>query len=189
MKLIVALGNPGAEYARSRHNAGFIVVEHLAQRHGLARPKAKFHGATLDGVIAGQRCTLLQPTTYMNRSGLAVAEAVNFYKLDPAADLLIVIDDVALPCGRLRLRAAGGPGGHNGLADVERVLATQDYPRLRIGIDATPPSMTQSDYVLGQFTAAQFQMINDKLDTACDAIEHWLTRGIEAAMNAFNATT
>ncbi len=186
MKLIVGLGNPGTQYTQTRHNAGFMAVDRLATRHGLTRPKTKFHAGVLEGLIADQRCLLMQPMTYMNRSGLAVGEAVRFYKLDPAVGLMIVIDDVALPAGQIRIRSGGGTGGHNGLADIERVLGTRDYPRLRIGIDS-PGRAPQSDYVLGPFTPTQRDAIDPALDRACDAIEAWLAHGLDQAMNQFNA--
>ena len=135
MKLIVGLGNPGSEYAKTRHNAGFMAIDRLATRYGLTNPKTKFHAGVLDGHIQDHRCVLLQPMTFMNRSGLAVGEATRFYKIDPEIDLLIIVDDVALPLGQIRIRPEGGPGGHNGLVDVERALGTRAYPRLRIGFD------------------------------------------------------
>jgi PTH1 family peptidyl-tRNA hydrolase len=186
MKLIVGLGNPGPQYAQTRHNAGFMVLDRLAQRHGLAGPKAKFHAVTLDGSIASQRCVLLQPVTYMNRSGLAVAEAVAFFKLD-LPDLLIVVDDVALPCGRIRLRPEGSAGGHNGLSDIERALGTAAYPRLRIGIDA-PGRIAQADYVLGRFAPDQWPKLDAALDRACDAVECWIKTDITQAMTQFNSS-
>jgi PTH1 family peptidyl-tRNA hydrolase len=188
MKLIVGLGNPGSEYFRTRHNAGFMVLDHLARRAGLSlnsKPRGRFHASTLEGPVAGERCLLLEPMTFMNRSGLAVAEAVNFFKLD-LKDLLVLVDDVALPVGRIRLRPEGSDGGHNGLADIERALGTRNYPRLRIGIDAPGP-VPQADYVLGAFSAAQWQQLQPVLDTACDTIECWITLGIDAAMTRYNA--
>jgi PTH1 family peptidyl-tRNA hydrolase len=187
MKLIVGLGNPGEEYARTRHNAGFMVVERLAGRQGLggARAKMKFHGATLEGAIAGERCVLLRPMTFMNRSGLAVGEAITFYKL-ALSDLMVVVDDWALPVGRVRLRTEGSSGGHNGLADIERALSTPGYPRLRVGIDS-PGQVPQVDYVLGNFTAGQMAQLDPALDRACDAVEYWITAGIDEAMTRYNA--
>lgn len=188
MKLIVGLGNPGREYDQTRHNAGFMAVQRLAQRHGLAGqpPRAKFHAAMIDGPIAGERCILLLPQTFMNRSGLTVGEAVTFYKLDPAADLLVIVDDVALPVGRIRLRAAGSDGGHNGLKDITRALAGCDYPRLRIGIDP-PGRVPQVDYVLQRFAAAQRDDLDAALNAAADATECWLSQGIDRAMTRYNA--
>jgi PTH1 family peptidyl-tRNA hydrolase len=188
MKLIVGLGNPGSEYDQTRHNTGFMAVERLAKRHdltSLSGVKHKFHSAMLEGSVTGERCALLQPQTYMNRSGLAVGEAVNFYKLHAGIDLLIVVDDLALNIGQIRLRADGSAGGHNGLADIERALGSTQYPRLRIGIDAPPPNR-QVDYVLGRFTSEQQQTLDRALDLACDAMECWITRGIDAAMTRFN---
>lgn len=185
MKLIVGLGNPGAEYAQTRHNAGFMVVDRLATRHKLSGAKMKFHAGVLEGNVAGEKCLLMQPTTYMNRSGLAVGEAVAFYKLDPS-DLLIVVDDVALPTGRLRLRGEGSAGGHNGLIDIERALGTPVYPRLRIGIDA-PGRVPQKDYVLGRFKPEQVLAIDNACDRACDCIESWIKSGLEKTMSLYNA--
>jgi peptidyl-tRNA hydrolase, PTH1 family len=188
MKLIVGLGNPGIEYTRTRHNAGFMVLERLAERAGLSlnsKPRGRFHASTLEGPVAAERCLLLQPMTFMNRSGLAVAEAVNFFKLD-LKELLVVVDDVALPVGRLRLRPDGSDGGHNGLADIERALGSRAYPRLRIGIDPPGP-VPQVDYVLGAFSPAQLRLLQPVLDTACDAIECWITRGVAIAMTRYNA--
>lgn len=188
MKLIVGLGNPGPEYAKSRHNAGFMVVDRLATRHRLADgapAKEKFHAGVLEGTIAGQKCLLMQPLTFMNRSGLAIGEAAAFYKLEPR-DLIVVVDDLALDCGRIRLRADGSAGGHNGLADVERALGTTTYPRLRIGIDSRG-RIPQVDYVLGRFSPDQESRLEPALDLACDAIECWLREGIDKAMTRYNS--
>lgn len=186
MKLIVGLGNPGREYVHTRHNAGFMVLERLAVRHGLSGAKTRFHAGVLEGTIADQRCMLMQPVTYMNRSGLAVGEAAAFYKLAPQ-DVLVVVDDVALPIGRLRLRGEGSAGGHNGLIDIERALGTARYPRLRIGIDTPPGRMAQKDYVLGRFTESQRDELEPVLDRACDCIESWLRDGLDKTMSLFNA--
>jgi PTH1 family peptidyl-tRNA hydrolase len=129
---------------------------------------------------------LLKPTTFMNLSGRAVQQAMAFYNLTPS-DVLIVLDDVALPCGRLRLRPGGSSGGHNGLKDIEQALGTSQYPRLRIGIDAPPPRIPQKDYVLGRFTDAQRKQLDPAVTRACGAIVTWIERGIETAMSQFNA--
>lgn len=184
MKLIVGLGNPGAEYERTRHNAGFLVIDRLVQRHPLGTAKTKFHALAWEGDIAGQRCLLLEPITYMNRSGLSVGEAMAFYKL-PASDLLVIVDDIALPCGKIRLRPDGGPGGHNGLTDIQRVVGGPAYPRLRVGIDPPGP-IPQRDYVLGRFTSEQWDQMQIALLTAVDAVECWISQGIQKAMNRYN---
>lgn len=186
MKLIVGLGNPGSEYAKTRHNAGFMVLERLAQRHDISGVKTNFHAGVLDGHVAGHRCLLAQPMTYMNRSGLTVSEAMNFYKLDPE-DLLVVVDEVALDVGTIRLRATGGAGGHNGLKDIEARLGTAGYPRLRIGV-GSPTRAARKDFVLGRFTEDQLADLDPALNRACDCIESWLNDGIEKAMSLYNAS-
>ncbi len=185
MKLIVGLGNPGSDYAMTRHNAGFMAVERIARRHGLTGLRHKFHAGVLEGVIAGQKVLLMQPTTFMNRSGLAVGEAVMFYKLEPA-DILVLVDEVALDVGTIRLRAEGTPGGHNGLADIQRVLTTKAYPRLRIGVGPQGPG-PRADFVLARFTEHQFAALHPALERAADAVECWLREGIDKAMSLYNA--
>jgi len=185
MKLIVGLGNPGQEYAQTRHNAGFMAVERLAKRHGLTGPRHKFHAGVIDGRIGDHKVLLMQPTTYMNRSGLAVGEAATFYKAQPA-DILILVDEVALDVGAIRLRAAGSDGGHNGLADIARVLGTPDYPRLRIGVGPQGPA-PRKDFVLARFTDDQLADLDPALTRACQAIECWLADGIDKAMSLYNA--
>lgn len=187
MKLIVGLGNPGRDYARTRHNAGFMAVDRLAQRHaGGARARGQFHAMTIDAAIGGAgKCLLMKPTTYMNRSGLTVGEAVRFYKCSPVEDVLILVDDTALPLGAMRLRASGGAGGHNGLADIERALGTNEYARLRIGV-GEPEFAAQKDHVLGRFTEEELSTIEPALDRVCDAAECWAREGITRAMNTFN---
>src|SRR5436853_7902517 len=153
MRLIVGLGNPGREYVATRHNIGYEVIDRLAERLGWTRgpgefdrlARTRFDGLALDGPLplalgASEKLLLLKPTTYMNLSGRSVQAAMAFYQLTPA-DVMIVLDDLALPAGRIRLRAGGSNGGHNGLRDIERALGTSQYPRMRIGIDPAPPPM------------------------------------------------
>jgi PTH1 family peptidyl-tRNA hydrolase len=189
MKLIVGLGNPGPEYDNTRHNVGFVVLDRLARRHapphGGSTAKAKFHGSLLEGSIDDEKVLLLKPLTFMNRSGLAVSEAVSFYKIDVANDLLVIVDDVALPCGSIRLRSEGSAGGHNGLGDIEQKLGTSNYCRLRIGIDQ-PGQIPQKDYVLGRFRPDQQQALEPALEESVKAAECWSDRGINEAMNRFN---
>lgn len=188
MKLLAGLGNPGAEYARTRHNAGFMAMDLLAQRHAPGQlPRSKFGAMLLEAVVGGQRCLLMKPVTYMNRSGQALAEACRFYKIDPVRDVLVLVDDVALPCGTIRLKASGGAGGHNGLADIARKLGSENYPRLRIGIDEKLPIMRLEDYVLGRFTEEQIDRLTPALKLAADAAEKFAAEGIDAAMNEFNS--
>src|SRR5262245_41054831 len=123
MKLIVGLGNPGPQYAKTRHNAGFMAVDRVYARHGGGQPvKSRFQAATAEATIGGEKCMLLKPTTFMNRSGQSVAEALRFFKLDPAADLLVVVDEVYLPTGTIRMRPGGGTSGHNGMENIQQLL-------------------------------------------------------------------
>jgi peptidyl-tRNA hydrolase, PTH1 family len=198
MNLIVGLGNPGSEYVGTRHNIGWEVVDRLAVRHGwilradefnrLAR--TKFDGLAMDGTAAlagrSEKLLLLKPTTYMNLSGRAVQNAMAFYQLLPE-QVMIVLDDLALPCGKLRIRGGGSSGGHNGLKDIERMLGTSQYPRLRIGIDPPPPRMSGRDYVLGRFSPEQRERIEPAVDRAVNAILTWIESGVAIAMNRFNA--
>lgn len=187
MKLLVGLGNPGSEYARTRHNAGFLAIDLLVERYGQGQvPKSKFHAMVVEASVRGVKCLLMKPMTYMNRSGQAAAEACRFFKLDPAKDVLVLVDDVALPCGAIRVKAGGGAGGHNGLTDIARKLGTEYYARLRIGVDEKPPMMRLDDYVLGKFTEEQLDRVKPALAKAADASEVFVTEGVDAAMNQFN---
>jgi PTH1 family peptidyl-tRNA hydrolase len=187
MKLIVGLGNPGSEYENTRHNAGFMVLDELARRHAAgAVARGRFHAATLECMVGHEKVLLVKPTTFMNRSGLSVGEALRFYKLEPADDLLVVVDDVNLPLGGIRLRPKGGDGGHNGLADVARAVGGDGYARLRLGVDSKPEGGSQVGYVLGRFTQEQSEALAPALKRAADAVECWVSSGITEAMNRFN---
>jgi PTH1 family peptidyl-tRNA hydrolase len=188
MKLIVGLGNPGSQYEKTRHNAGFMVVDRLAKAHApSAIRKANFHSECVDATIGQEKCLLMKPTTFMNRSGSAVSEAVRFYKLNPATDLLVVVDDIYLDVGVIRLKPGGGAGGHNGLTDVQAKLGTESYPRLRIGVGAKPPVMDQADWVLSRFREDEWAVIGAAAETAAGAAAEFASKGLDAAMNKFNA--
>lgn len=187
MKLIVGLGNPGASYEKTRHNAGFLAVDRLASRHaGGQAARARFQSLTLDVTLPGcsDRTMLMKPLTFMNLSGQAVAEAARFFKVPPE-DVFVLVDDVALPCGSIRVRGAGGAGGHNGLSSVAQSLGTEAYPRCRVGVDA-PGRVPQADYVLSRFSPEQWGLMEGALNDAADAAEVWAARGLDAAMNRFN---
>lgn len=186
MKLIVGLGNPGTQYLKTRHNAGFMAVDELASRHASGeRVRARFQADCIEARIGGERCLLVKPMTYMNRSGQSVVQAVQFFKAAPA-DLIVLTDDLALPVGTVRLRASGSAGGHNGLADIERRLGGADYPRCRIGIGPKPPMFDQADFVLSRFTDVEQGALDSSIRTAADAVESFVASGIDAAMNQFN---
>ncbi len=199
MKLIVGLGNPGKDYVGTRHNIGFETVDQLAQKLGwIGQPgefdrlaRSRFDGLALDGSISipsggVEKLVLLKPLTYMNLSGKAVQSAMAFYQLT-AKEVMVVLDDIALPCGRIRLRAEGSSGGHNGLKDIERALGDNQYPRLRLGIDPPPSGRVQKDYVLGRFTGDQRRQIDPAVERAAGAIRMWIEDGISKAMSVFNA--
>jgi peptidyl-tRNA hydrolase, PTH1 family len=198
MRLVVGLGNPGSEFVGTRHNIGWEVVDELALRLGwIGKPdafenaaKKKFNGLALDGTVSihsggTEKVLLLKPLTFMNLSGQSVQAAMAFYQVPPA-DVMIVLDDLALPCGRLRIRKGGSSGGHNGLKDIERVLASDEYPRLRIGIDPPPPFIPGRDYVLGKFSPEQRKVLTPAIKRAASALLVWIEKGIDAAMNEFN---
>ncbi len=183
----MGLGNPGSEYAETRHNAGFLLADHLARRWSLPPFQRVDRARQTGGPVAGADVRLLKPTTYMNRSGGALAPFRALADFDPSHHLLILVDEAALPVGRFRLRGAGSAGGHNGLKSVEGALQRQDYARLRIGVGPKPPEYDDlADYVLGEFLPEERQAINDLLEPMADAVECWVAEGIEAAMNRFN---
>ena len=184
MKLIVGLGNPGARYAGTRHNVGFDVVDELARRRGLT-----FESSPAEAVMArergpGARLMLAKPLTFMNLSGRAVGELVRYYRLDPD-DVLIVADDVNLPLGRLRARRGGSDGGHNGLRSVIEALGTA-VARLRIGVDRGDRRRDLASHVLATFDESELETIRPAIDHAGDAVEVYVTDGIERVMNRFN---
>ncbi len=185
-KLVVGLGNPGSKYEGTRHNIGFDIVDRLSTGGSGARFTPKFDGLLAEVEIDYRRVLLLKPQTFMNLSGRSVRQVVGFYKLDPAADLLAVCDDLSLPLGKLRLRAKGSDGGQKGLRDIAQQLGTTDYGRLRIGIGENGP-IDAADYVLTRFRPTERPIIDDALIAATQAVAVWVGQGIEAAMNRFNA--
>lgn len=189
MKLIVGLGNPGRQYERTRHNAGFMAADALVRAHAPAVPvRAKFQADVVETDIGAERCLVMKPMTYMNRSGSSVGEALRFYKLDPRADLLVITDDIYLPLGHLRLRPEGGSGGHNGLIDVARALGADAYARLRIGVGEKPSFMDQADYVLSRFTEDEWPVIEKAAQRAAEAAVTFVREGLNTAMNRFNGS-
>ena len=184
MKVIVGLGNPGREYRNNRHNVGYRVIEQLAVRWSIGLDREKHHGRFGGGSVGNERVVLLQPLTFMNKSGVAVAEAMQFYKT-PLSDLMVVVDDMALPLAQLRLRAGGSAGGHNGLQDIIDRLGSNGFNRLRVGIDA-PAGSGAIDYVLGDFSETEAEAMADVLPMAADAVACWLTDGISEAMTRYN---
>lgn len=185
MLLLVGLGNPGVRYAQTRHNAGFGVVDRIAERAGVVVDKKAF-GALVQEIQVGDRKVLLvQPQQFMNVSGQAVASLMGFYKLDASA-LVVAHDDLDLPFSRLRLRTSGGHGGHNGIRDIQRLLGGNDFARLRLGVGRPPEGWDPADYVLGSWSPAETTQLPAVFDRAADAFEAIVRDGIARAMNQFN---
>ena len=189
MKLIVGLGNPGKEYVDTRHNVGWWVIDHLADVWRFEGWRKDQNALTSDGRVAGQRLRLVKPQTYMNLSGGVLKPYLRRETWDPATDLLIVVDEVALPVGRYRLRARGSAGGHNGLKSIEGALGSQEYARLRIGVG--PPADRRregdlADYVLDRMGKSEKKVVEALLPDLVALSETWIQDGVEAAMNRFN---
>jgi len=185
--VIAGLGNPGNQYARTRHNVGFMAVERLADRWRIGwSNEPKFKCRLARSGRDDRRILLSRPETFMNSSGEAVEPLTSFYQV-PRQNTLIVLDDADLPLGTVRLRPEGSSGGHHGLESIQERLGGSDFPRLRIGIGRTDPAQREiTDYVLSQFRADERELLEKVLTRACDQIECWLAEGILSAMNRFN---
>jgi PTH1 family peptidyl-tRNA hydrolase len=184
MKAVVGLGNPGSRYHGTRHNVGYAVVDLLAEGPNAGRFQGRFQAQIAETLEGAQKVLLVKPETFMNLSGQCVRRIVDFYQL-PTEDLLVVCDDFNLPLGKLRARARGTHGGHNGLRDIQNHLGTTAYARLRIGVGS--PREEAIDHVLGRFAAAERPLIEEAIATAAQAVLAWIEHGIEACMNRFNA--
>ncbi len=185
MKLIVGLGNPGRQYAGTRHNVGYDVLHLLGRRMLVERWKSQFEADIADGRIGDERVLLVAPTTYMNLSGRAVNSHLGFHKAT-AADVLVICDDLNLPSGKLRLRGSGTAGGQKGLQNIVDMLGTTQVARLRVGIGRPLPPIDPTDYVLGRFSAEEKPAIEAACALAADAVEVWVQQGLAAAMNKYN---
>lgn len=186
MKLVVGLGNPGRRYTETRHNVGFMVAGKLVGFVGGSAPRTRFDGELSEGTVDGEKVAVLCPSTYMNASGKSVRKAVDFYKLTPA-NVLVVCDDMNLPLGRLRIRAKGSAGGQKGLADIIRHLQSEEFPRLRIGIDPPPNGWAVPDYVLSKFKRSEQAEVETATERAAYAAVDWVRHGMEYCMNQYNA--
>lgn len=184
-KLLVGLGNPGPRFSHTRHNAGFAVISELGQRH---ESKARSHGSALVGqaVICGQKVVLAEPTTMMNLSGRAVAQLRRAHYVKDLLDLLVVVDDMDIPVGTIRLRERGGPGGHNGLKSIIDAVGSQEFARLRVGVGRPPPGWDPMDHVLARFRPDEKPIFEESVLRAADAAECWIELGSAEAMNRFN---
>lgn len=186
MKLIVGLGNPGREYAATRHNVGFMVVDRLAPGLGVAVEKRLFKALIGQGRLEGEKIVLAKPQTYMNLSGGAVGALLNWFKLTPA-DLVVIYDDLDLPPGKIRIRSGGGAGGHKGVQSLIQVLGTEAFPRVRIGIGRpTEPDFETPDYVLSRFGTHEAGLMEESIAAAAEAVRCMVRDGLERAMNLYN---
>ncbi|HEX8834837.1 MAG TPA: aminoacyl-tRNA hydrolase [Abditibacteriaceae bacterium] len=192
MFLIVGLGNPGAKYARTRHNAGWFVIDELARRHGIDVSRKAHEAHTGTGFIGEHKIMLAKPLTFMNLSGRAVSALMRYNRIEQA-NIIVVTDDLNLPLGRLRLRKDGSDGGHNGLKSITQFLSSNAYPRLRFGIGEPPREERvergTADHVLSLFAPDEWPLVDQMTTRSSDCIETFVQRGIEAAMNEFNRTT
>jgi PTH1 family peptidyl-tRNA hydrolase len=184
MKLVIGLGNPGRQYAGTRHNVGFDVIDYLASGPGVGPTKAAFQSEVAEFTEGGEKVLLVKPQTYMNLSGRAVRAVADFYKLAPA-DLLVVCDDFNLPLGKLRVRTKGSHGGQNGLRNIQEQLGTDEYARMRVGV-GQPGSGDAVDHVLSRFKPGERAVVEDAVAAAAAGVLVWLRQGTEACMNRVN---
>ena len=186
MLAIIGLGNPGDKYDHTRHNAGFDVVTILSALWDIPLKKLKCKALIGEGTAEGQKIVLIKPQTFMNESGLSVAEALNWFKLRPQ-EVLIIVDDIDLPFGQVRVRAGGGPGTHNGMRSILQYTGSADFPRIRVGMGAPPAGWDLADYVLGHFSNAEDrETAFSAYKTAAEAAACWAAEGIDRAMNKYN---
>ena len=186
MKLIVGLGNPGREYELTRHNIGFMAIDELAKRWNISLNEQKFKGLFGAGFVNGEKVILLKPLTYMNLSGESIRPLMDYYKID-VEDFVVLYDDLDIPVGKLRLRMKGSAGGHNGVKSTISHLGTQEFQRIRMGIDRPKNGMKVVDYVLGRFTSEEIPDVNHSIEKAADACEEWLNKPFLQIMNTFNS--
>jgi PTH1 family peptidyl-tRNA hydrolase len=184
MKVVVGLGNPGGRYAGTRHNVGYAVIDLLAESSRASRFQSRFQAQVAEAIEDAHKVLLVKPETFMNLSGRAVRQVLDFYQVS-VADLLVISDDINLPLGKLRARARGTHGGHNGLRDIQNHLGTNEYARLRIGVGA-PDEEDAVDHVLGRFRPSERAVIQESVQQAAQAVLVWVHQGIEACMNQFN---
>lgn len=186
MKLLVGLGNPGSRYEKTRHNIGFMVVDLIAAELGIGISKKQCQALVGQGIWQGQKVLLAKPQTYMNNSGEAVLELLNYYQ-DGITDLIVIHDDLDLDFGRIRFKQGGGTGGHNGLKSISHLLNSPDYDRLKIGIGRNPEFMKVESYVLSEFLVNEKKLLPEILHFSVRGLATWVQDGITKAMNSFNA--
>ena len=185
--LIVGLGNPGPKYEFTRHNAGFLCMDLLAQQLGVKIDRIKFKSVVADVAIEGSRCILMKPQTLMNNSGEAVRDAANFYKIPPE-HIIILFDDISLPPGKLRIRRKGSDGGHNGIKSILYLLGSDQFPRIKLGVGAKPrPDYDLADWVLSTFQKDELSRMKEAMEKACEAVPLLVREETDRAMNLYNS--
>jgi len=187
MYIIVGLGNPEKKYENTRHNAGFITIDQIAEKYGMDIVEHKFKALIARGVIDGEKVILMKPLTYMNLSGEAVREAVDYFKVDPKEQVCIIYDDTSMDVGRLRIRKKGSAGGHNGIKSIIAHLGTDVFVRVKVGIGEKPPRYDLADYVLGHFTDDERKTINETALRVTEAIVPLVHGEPDEAMNKYNS--
>lgn len=186
MFLIAGLGNPGTQYEKTRHNMGFDTIDELIDRHRIPQGGIAHKAMYGKGMIAGEKVLAVKPLTYMNLSGEAIREYVNYYKMDPETELIVIYDDIDLDPGQIRIRKKGSAGGHNGIKSIIAQIGTQNFYRIKVGVGAKPKGWDLADYVLGRFSPEERELVDKAICDAADAVEMILKDGIEAAMNHYN---
>ncbi len=185
--IIVGLGNPGKEYAHTRHNAGFIAIDKLAEKYGCSITKMKYKALIADCTIAGKRALLMKPQTFMNLSGEAVTQAMSFYKIPPE-NVIVMFDDISLAVGKMRIRRKGSDGGQKGMRSIIELSGSQNFPRIKIGIGERPnPKWQLADWVLSRFTSDELKTLDEVAEKACGAVECILSNDIDKAMAQYNS--
>lgn len=185
--MIVGLGNPGKQYESTRHNAGFICIDILAEKYGISIKKLKFKSLLGEGRINGKRCLLIKPQTFMNLSGEAVRDAAQFYKIPPE-NIIVIFDDISLDVGKMRIRRKGSDGGHNGMKNIIYHLNSDNFPRVKVGVGAKPnPEYDLADWVLSRFTSQEAKLIKQVAQNCIGAIELMVEGKIDKAMSDYNS--
>lgn len=186
MYIIVGLGNFAKEYVNTRHNIGFDVIDKLAEQENIAMLEKKHKAVIGKGVVAGQKCILAKPVTFMNLSGESVRELIDYYKVDETTELIVISDDISLAVGQLRVRKKGSAGGHNGLKNIIAHLGHDSFIRIKVGVGEKPKGWDLADYVLGHFSPQERTLMDEAALRAADAIRMIITQGADVAMNEFN---
>lgn len=187
MLIIAGLGNPTSKYDKTRHNVGFDTIDKLADKLSININNAKHKALCGTGIIGSEKVLLMKPQTFMNLSGEAIIDAVNFYKCDAATELIVIYDDISMEPGRIRLRKKGSAGGHNGIKNIISHLGSENFMRIKIGVGAKPDGWDLADYVLSRFSPSDRKLIDESIDKACDALNTIVNENFERAMNQFNS--